>query len=96
MVCLELANLGDKTVRVVEVRIVQPSGAYMRLESMGAERPFPPVIEPGDSTHCWIGLGQVTDIVRVGETTGTVRLTFEVRDALGYIHKDSMDVNTDE
>jgi hypothetical protein len=96
VVCLELANLGEKTVRVVEVRMVEPSGAYMRLGSMGAERPFPPVIEPGDSTRCWIGLGKVTDIVRVGGTIGKVRLTFEVRDALGHVHKDKLDINTDE
>lgn len=90
VVCLKLANTGEKTVSVVEVRMVQPSGAYMRLESMGAERPFPPVIEPGDSTRCWIGLGKVTDILRVGGGTGKVRLTFEVKDALGHIHKDEM------
>jgi hypothetical protein len=90
VVCLKLANTGEKTVSVVEVRMVQPSGAYMRLESMGAERPFPPVIEPGDSIRCWIGLGKVTDILRVGGGTGKVRLTFEVKDALGHIHKDEM------
>jgi hypothetical protein len=68
----------------------------MRLGSMRAERPFPPVIEPGDSTRCWIGLGEVTDIVRVRGTTGKVRLTFEVEDALGHVHKDEMHVDTDE
>ncbi len=96
MVCLELANPGERTVRVVEVRMVQPSGAYMRLENMGAERSLPPVVEPGDSTRCWIGLGAVTDIVRVGGVTGTVRVTFEVKDALGYVHKDEMQIDTDE
>src|SRR5215211_6798080 len=70
VVCLELANLGEKIARVVEVRMVQPSGAYMILGSMGAEWPFPPVIEPGDSTRCWIGLGKVTDILRVRGVTG--------------------------
>ena len=94
--CLELANLGEKTVRVVAVRMVEPSGAYMRVTTLGAEGPFPPVIEPGDSTRCWIGLGTVTDIVRTRGTTGEVRLTFEVTDALGHVHKGKMVVNTDE
>jgi hypothetical protein len=96
VVCLELANLGEKIARVVEVRMVQPSGAYMILGSMGAERPFPPVIEPGDSTRCWIGLGKVTDILRTRGVTGKVRLRFEVNDALGYVHKDEMVIDTEE
>lgn len=96
VVCLELANLCERTVRVVEVRMVQPSGAYMRLGSMGAEQPFPPRVEPGDSTRCWIGLGEVTDIVRTGGVSGKARLTFEVRDALGHIHKDTIEIDTDE
>ena len=96
VVCLDLANPGENTVRVVEVRMVQPSGAYMRLGSMGAERFFPPVVEPGDSARCWIGLGSVTDILRVGGITGKVRVTFEVKDALGYVHKDKMRIDTDE
>ncbi len=96
IICLEVANVGEKTVRVVEVKLVQPSGAYMRLGSMGAERPFPPRVEPGDSTRCWIGLGEVTDIVRTGGASGRIRLTFEAKDALGYVHKGTITVDTDE
>lgn len=96
VVRLELANLGDKKVRVVEVRMVQSSGAYMRLGSMGAEQPFPPMIESGDSTRCWIGLGKITDIVRVSGTRGRVRLTFEVKDSLGHIHRGKINIDTDE
>jgi hypothetical protein len=96
VVCLELANLGEKTVRVVEVKMVQSSGAYMRLENMGAERPFPPVIEPGDSTRCWISLGKITDTVWVGGGRGKIRLTFEVKDSLGQMHRDKIDIDTDE
>ena len=96
VICLEVANVGEKTVRVVEVKLVQPSGAYMRLGSMGAEQPFPPKVEPGDSTRCWIGLGEVTDIVKAGGASGRTQLTFEVKDALGYVHRGTITVDTDE